>query len=119
MLFNTTTPHISPPKPRFPGYYILILFVLLILTGCAVAVVIYIRRRSRLAELRHRLIPQYSYDPTEELQDWGDAVRDEDKELTEPLYKELSLSFSSGYGTGEDKQKEETVPRRARRLLYN
>lgn len=41
MHFNNTTRHISPlkPKPKFPGYYVLILFVLLILTGCVVAVV--------------------------------------------------------------------------------
>lgn len=35
----------------------------------------------RLDELRHRLIPLYTYDPTEE-QEWGDEEDDnEDKEL--------------------------------------
>lgn len=35
----------------------------------------------RLDELRHRLIPLYSYDPAEE-QEWGDESDDnEDKEL--------------------------------------
>lgn len=35
----------------------------------------------RLDELRHRLIPLYSYDPAEE-QEWGDGGDDnEDKEL--------------------------------------
>ncbi|XP_056243595.1 uncharacterized protein LOC130176493 isoform X2 [Seriola aureovittata] len=106
MHFNHTTPHISPlnPKPGFPGYYALIPFVLLILIGCVVAAVVYIRRKAsffsfRLDELRHRLIPLYSYDPAEE-QDWSDGGReDEDEELAEPLYKEGKLSFSSGYGT--------------------
>lgn len=37
----------------------------------------------RLEELRHRLIPLYSYDPAEEQEEWGDAGReDEDAELT-------------------------------------
>lgn len=36
----------------------------------------------RLDELRHRLIPLYSYDPAEEQEDWGDAGKvDEDDEL--------------------------------------
>ncbi|XP_070829232.1 small integral membrane protein 29-like [Chaetodon trifascialis] len=96
MHFNYTTPLISThnPKPGFPGYYALVLFVLLLLIGCIVAVVVYIRRRSRLDELRHRLIPLYSYDPAEQ-EDWGDGgVEDEEEELAEPLYKEGKLSFS-------------------------
>lgn len=37
----------------------------------------------RLEELRHRLIPLYSYDPAEEQEEWGDADReDEETELT-------------------------------------
>ncbi|XP_035521157.1 uncharacterized protein C3orf18 homolog [Morone saxatilis] len=101
MHFNHTTPHISPtnPKPGFPGYYALIPFVLLTLIGCIVAMVIYIRRRSRLDELRHRLIPLYSYDPAEEQDNWGDSGKEnEEEELAEPLYKEGRLSFSSDYG---------------------
>ncbi|XP_044048733.1 protein Bouncer isoform X3 [Siniperca chuatsi] len=99
MHFNHTTPHVSPPnpKPGFPGYYALIPFVLLTLIGCIVAMVVYIRRRSRLDELRHRLIPLYSHDPAEEQDDWGDTGK-EDEELAEPLYKEGKLSFQSGYG---------------------
>ncbi|TMS05890.1 Uncharacterized protein E3U43_005140 [Larimichthys crocea] len=98
---NNTTPHISPsnPKPGFLGYYALIPFVLLTLIGCVVAMVLYIRRRSRLDELRHRLIPLYSYDPAEQQEEWGDTDREEnDEELTEPLYKKGKLSFSSEYG---------------------
>uniref|UniRef100_A0AAQ5XDW5 Small integral membrane protein 29 n=1 Tax=Amphiprion ocellaris TaxID=80972 RepID=A0AAQ5XDW5_AMPOC len=72
---NHTTHHISPPnnKPEFPGYYALIPFVLLTLTGCIVAAVCYIRRRVRLDELRHQLIPMYTYDPAEEQDDWGNC----------------------------------------------
>ncbi|KAK9516501.1 hypothetical protein VZT92_024425 [Zoarces viviparus] len=97
MHFNHTTPHISPPnpKPGFPAYYALIILVLLILIACVMAMVVYIRKRSRLDELRHRLIPLYSYDPAEEQEEWEDAGREEE-ELAEPLYKEGKLSFSSG-----------------------
>ncbi|XP_075883516.1 small integral membrane protein 29-like isoform X2 [Nelusetta ayraudi] len=99
--FNHTTQHISTPSPGAGSgvYYALVPFVLLTLLGCVVAVVLYIRRRSRLDELRHRLIPLYSYDPAEE-QEWGDEGDDnEDKELNEPLYQEGQLLLSSAYGT--------------------
>ncbi|KAI3371180.1 hypothetical protein L3Q82_023812, partial [Scortum barcoo] len=81
--FNSTTPHISPSnhKPGFPGFYALIPFVLLMLIGCVVAMVFYIRRRARLDELRHRLIPLYSYDPAEGPEDWRGDGR-EYEELT-------------------------------------
>uniref|UniRef100_A0A3P8RRV5 Uncharacterized protein n=1 Tax=Amphiprion percula TaxID=161767 RepID=A0A3P8RRV5_AMPPE len=36
----------------------------------------------RLDELRHRLIPMYTYDPAEEQDDWGNAGRDNEEELT-------------------------------------
>ncbi|XP_074488663.1 small integral membrane protein 29-like [Sebastes fasciatus] len=102
MLSNNTTPHISPLKPKpagSPGFYALIPIVLLILIGCAVAVVCYFRRRSRLDELRHRLIPLYNYDPAEEQDEWVDTSREEEEELAEPLFKVGKLSFSSVYGT--------------------
>ncbi len=39
----------------------------------------------RLDELRHRLIPLYSYDPAEE-QDWGGAGKeDEELAVSKPL----------------------------------
>ncbi|KAL7403149.1 hypothetical protein ABVT39_025396 [Epinephelus coioides] len=101
MHFNQTTPHISPsnPRPGFPGYYALIIVVVLVLIGCVVAMVYFIRRKSRLDELRHRLIPLYSYDPTEDQEEWENSARDDEEELTEPLYKEGKLAFSSPYGT--------------------
>ncbi|XP_071753693.1 small integral membrane protein 29-like [Centroberyx gerrardi] len=99
--FNTTTPHFSPLNPTagLPLYYVLIPFVLCTLIGCVVAMVVYIRRKTRLDELRHRLIPLYNYDAKEQEDDWGDAGREEEEELNEPLYKEGKLSFSSAYGT--------------------
>ncbi|XP_037622898.1 small integral membrane protein 29-like [Sebastes umbrosus] len=102
MLSNNTTPHISPFKPKpagSPGFYALIPIVLLILIGCVAAVVCYFRRRSRLDEMRHRLIPLYNYDPAEEQDEWVDTSREEEEELAEPLFKVGKLSFSSVYGT--------------------
>ncbi|KAK5867181.1 hypothetical protein PBY51_011696 [Eleginops maclovinus] len=60
--------------------------------------VYYFRRKSRLDELRHRMIPLYTYDAAEEQDQWDDADREEDEELAEPLYKKGKLSFSSEYG---------------------
>lgn len=42
----------------------------------------------RLDELRHRLIPLYTYDPAEEQDDWGDADKDNEEEelaVSKPL----------------------------------
>lgn len=97
MNLNQTTPRMSTPGPRpwFLGYYTLIPFVLFTLLMCVAAAVAYLRRRSRLDDLRHRLIPLYKYDPTED-HGWGDC---EDEELTEPLNPDGRLSLSSPYGT--------------------
>ncbi|XP_062418978.1 small integral membrane protein 29-like [Pungitius pungitius] len=95
MHFNYTTRHIPPSKPQtgFPGYYALVPFFLLTSIGCVMALVVYVRRRSRLDELRHRLIPLYSYDPAEEEGEWEEEEEEEEDELAEPLYQEGKLSF--------------------------
>ncbi|XP_074534143.1 small integral membrane protein 29-like [Halichoeres trimaculatus] len=101
MQLNHTTAHILPPsdKPGFPGYYVLIPFLLLTLAGCVLAMVVYIRRRKRLDELRHRLIPLYSYDPAEQEDEWGDGDKEDDEGLAEPLYKEGKLYLSTDLGS--------------------
>ncbi|XP_029992769.1 small integral membrane protein 29-like [Sphaeramia orbicularis] len=102
MHFNLTTPHTPLPihTSEFRGYYVVVPLVLLTLIGCIVVMVVYIRRRLRLDDLRHRLIPLYNYDPAEDQDDWLDANRgDEEKELSEPLYKYGNLSINSPYGT--------------------
>ncbi|XP_054632401.1 small integral membrane protein 29-like [Dunckerocampus dactyliophorus] len=87
---NHTTPHISPPNTdnRFVACAALIPLVILTLVGCATALVLYIKRRMRLDELRHRLIPVYSYDPAEEDHAWDHGALDSEEELTEPLCKD-------------------------------
>ena len=44
-------------------------FVLLTLLGAVVAAVMYVQKKRRSERLRHRLLPMYSYDPAEELQE--------------------------------------------------
>lgn len=40
----------------------------------------------RINELRHRLIPLYSYDPTEDEDEWGDSRREEEElAVSKPL----------------------------------
>ncbi|XP_062871951.1 small integral membrane protein 29 [Trichomycterus rosablanca] len=64
---NTTT---APPRP--PGgdaalTYVLLPFFIVTLAGIVVAVVMYVRRKQRIDRLRHQLLPVYTYDPSEEL----------------------------------------------------
>ncbi|RVE70792.1 hypothetical protein OJAV_G00068220 [Oryzias javanicus] len=47
--------------------YVLVPFLLITLTGIAAAVILYIRRKRRIDRLRHQLLPVYTYDPAEEL----------------------------------------------------
>ncbi|XP_015242838.1 PREDICTED: uncharacterized protein C3orf18 homolog [Cyprinodon variegatus] len=98
---NQTTTFPSTPniKPEFPGYYALIPLIVLTLSGCIVALVFYIRKRRRMDELRHRLIPLYTYDPAEAQEDWGDYDNDTEEDLAEPLCKESQLSLTSDYGS--------------------
>ncbi|KAF7663975.1 hypothetical protein LDENG_00192840 [Lucifuga dentata] len=99
-LLNTTISPISPPNPSsgFAAYYTLIPLVLIALMGCVVVLVVCIRRRRRrLDHLRHTLIPKYTYDPTEQEDNWGDAS--EEERLNEPLYTNGKLSFTLSYGS--------------------
>ncbi|XP_077469271.1 small integral membrane protein 29 [Stigmatopora argus] len=63
---NSTT-----PSPIINGDvavgYVLIPFIIITIIGIAVAVILYIRKKQRLDRLRHQLLPIYSYDPSEEV----------------------------------------------------
>ncbi|XP_067913273.1 small integral membrane protein 29 [Heterodontus francisci] len=54
--------------------YVLVPFCLLTLIGFAVAMVMYIQKRRRLDKLRHQLLPVYTYDPTEEMNEAEDDL---------------------------------------------
>ncbi|KAJ8391102.1 hypothetical protein AAFF_G00097230 [Aldrovandia affinis] len=86
---NITTPDLQPSTPRGGPLYILIPFLAVTLLGILVAMGIYLRRRLRIDELRHRLIPMYSYHPDEKS---SDSEEDEEKELTEPLRGEEAVA---------------------------
>ncbi|XP_039655793.1 uncharacterized protein C3orf18 homolog isoform X1 [Perca fluviatilis] len=47
--------------------YVLVPFFLITIIGIAAAVVMYIRKKRRIDRLRHQLLPVYTYDPSEEL----------------------------------------------------
>ncbi|XP_061774088.1 small integral membrane protein 29-like [Nerophis ophidion] len=87
---NQTTPRISPQNTDsgFVAYAAVIPVVVLTLIGFLAALVLYIKRRMRLDELRHRLIPVYSYDPAEEVHAWKHGAPDGEEELAELLCKE-------------------------------
>ncbi|XP_061699929.1 small integral membrane protein 29 [Syngnathoides biaculeatus] len=63
---NSTT-----PSPTINGdvavSYVLVPFFLITVIGIAAAVILYIRKKRRLDRLRHQLLPIYSYDPSEEV----------------------------------------------------
>ncbi|KAJ8257457.1 hypothetical protein GJAV_G00185810 [Gymnothorax javanicus] len=64
---NTTT----QPPPTVDGdeavSYVLVPFLLVTIIGIVAAVVMYLRKKRRIDRLRHQLLPVYTYDPSEEL----------------------------------------------------
>ncbi|XP_038605346.1 small integral membrane protein 29 isoform X1 [Tachyglossus aculeatus] len=66
---NTTAP--TAPRANSDSLvgYVLGPFILITLMGVVLAVMMYIRKKKRVDRLRHHLLPLYSYDPTEELQE--------------------------------------------------
>lgn len=76
--------------------YVLITLALVLglagLAGCLLALILYFRRRTRLDDLRHRLVPLYTYDPAEQEEDWGDQGNEEEG-LMESLLRDRQLVF--------------------------
>ncbi|KAI3357532.1 hypothetical protein L3Q82_015942, partial [Scortum barcoo] len=63
---STTQPPDTTDGDAAVGY-VLVPFLLITIIGVAAAVVMYIRKRRRIDRLRHQLLPVYTYDPSEEL----------------------------------------------------
>ncbi|KAF3697132.1 putative protein C3orf18 -like protein [Channa argus] len=64
--------------------YVLVPFFLMTILGIAAAVVMYIRRKRRIDRLRHQLLPVYSYDPSEELNEAEQEMwREEDMTIVQ------------------------------------
>ncbi|XP_078111624.1 small integral membrane protein 29 isoform X2 [Sander vitreus] len=68
--------------------YVLVPFFLITIIGIAAAVVMYIRKKRRIDRLRHQLLPVYTYDPSEEL---NEAEQ-------EMLWREEDTRMQKSYG---------------------
>ncbi|XP_013887584.1 uncharacterized protein C3orf18 [Austrofundulus limnaeus] len=83
---NSTT---TQPPPFIDGSktvgYVLVPFMLITFAGIVAAVVMYIRRKRRIDRLRHQLLPVYSYDPSEELNEAEQEMlwREEDTRIVQ------------------------------------
>ncbi|KAM9255285.1 small integral membrane protein 29 [Cariama cristata] len=66
---NTTAPTAPGAVGDSLVGYVLGPFLFVTLLGTILAMVMYIQKKRRFDRLRHRLLPMYSYDPAEELQE--------------------------------------------------
>uniref|UniRef100_A0A8B9NM83 Small integral membrane protein 29 n=1 Tax=Accipiter nisus TaxID=211598 RepID=A0A8B9NM83_9AVES len=66
---NTTAPTAPGTVGDSLVGYVLGPFLLVTLLGALLAAVMYVQKKRRFDRLRHRLLPMYSYDPAEELQE--------------------------------------------------
>ncbi|XP_037266699.1 small integral membrane protein 29 [Falco biarmicus] len=66
---NTTAPTAPGAAGDSLVGYVLGPFLLVTLLGALLAMVMYVQKKRRFDRLRHRLLPMYSYDPAEELQE--------------------------------------------------
>ncbi|CAG6021712.1 small integral membrane protein 29 isoform 2-T2 [Menidia menidia] len=64
---NSTTQTPAVVDGGLPVSYVLVPFLLITIAGIAAALILYIRRKRRIDRLRHQLLPVYTYDPSEEL----------------------------------------------------
>lgn len=70
--------------------YVLVPFFLITIIGIATAVVMYIRKKRRIDRLRHQLLPVYTYDPSEELNEVEQEM----------LWKEEDTRIVQGWARG-------------------
>ncbi|MGH0130367.1 UNVERIFIED_CONTAM: hypothetical protein FKN15_012317 [Acipenser sinensis] len=81
---NQTSPLIPARSHGTTVQYVLIPVAAVIIVGITGLLAIYFRRKKRLDQLRHQLIPVYTYDPSEVYWDAEDSM-DEEQELKELL----------------------------------
>ncbi|KAA8590797.1 small integral membrane protein 29 isoform X2 [Etheostoma spectabile] len=85
---NTTTEPPATIDGDVAVGYVLVPFFLITIIGIAAAVVMYIRKKRRIDRLRHQLLPVYTYDPSEEL---NEAEQ-------EMLWREEDTRMQKSYG---------------------
>ncbi|XP_077570154.1 small integral membrane protein 29 isoform X2 [Stigmatopora nigra] len=90
---NSTT-----PSPIINGDvavgYVLISFIIITIIGIAVAVILYIRKKRRLDRLRHQLLPIYSYDPSEEVNEAEQEMLWREDDTRENSWTDMALNIS-------------------------
>ncbi|XP_005731788.1 small integral membrane protein 29 [Maylandia zebra] len=64
---NSTTQSPATIDGNVAVSYVLVPFFLITFAGIIAAVIMYIRRKRRVDRLRHQLLPVYTYDPSEEI----------------------------------------------------
>ncbi|XP_063065452.1 small integral membrane protein 29 [Engraulis encrasicolus] len=81
---STTQPPVVMDTSATVASVLVPLFLITII-GIVTAVVLYIRRKRRLDRLRHQLLPVYTYDPTEEVNEAEQEMlwRDEDTKVVQ------------------------------------
>ncbi|KAM8753934.1 small integral membrane protein 29 isoform 1-T2 [Acanthopagrus schlegelii] len=67
--------------------YVLVPFLLITIIGVAAAVVMYIRKKRRIDRLRHQLLPVYTYDPSEELNEAEQEMLWREEDTRVPLLR--------------------------------
>ncbi|XP_022058205.2 small integral membrane protein 29 [Acanthochromis polyacanthus] len=82
---NNTTESPSGTDGDVAVTYVLVPFLLITIIGIAAAVIMYIRRKRRIDRLRHQLLPVYTYDPSEELNEAEQEIlwREEDTRIVQ------------------------------------
>jgi hypothetical protein len=66
---NMSVPNTPQANSDFMVGYVLGPFFLITLVGLVVAMVMYVQKKKQVDQLGHHLLPMYSYDPAEELQE--------------------------------------------------
>uniref|UniRef100_A0A674PGS8 Small integral membrane protein 29 n=1 Tax=Takifugu rubripes TaxID=31033 RepID=A0A674PGS8_TAKRU len=89
---NSTTPPPAVPDGDVAVGYVLVPFFLFTIIGIVVAVIMYIRKKKRIDRLRHQLLPVYSYDPSEELNEAEQEMlwREEDTRVRQYFFRLFS-----------------------------
>lgn len=82
---NSTTQSPATIDGNVAVSYVLVPFLLITFAGIIAAVIMYIRRKRRVDRLRHQLLPVYTYDPSEEINEAEQEMlwREEDTRIVQ------------------------------------
>lgn len=85
LTMNSTTQPPATIDGNVAVSYVLVPFLLITIAGIIAAVIMYIRRKRRADRLRHQLLPVYTYDPSEEINEAEQEIlwREEDTRIVQ------------------------------------